>query len=99
VKNQLVRAIAKDKAHYRSMHPDVIAQGNAVNEGSKRNLTNKKMDPVEARRKIQREEGRSEAMQYFKSIEKNKLTWMILLINDKGRGVAVDRTVSVAEFL
>ena len=26
VKNQLVRAIAKDKAHYRSMHPDVIVQ-------------------------------------------------------------------------
>lgn len=86
VKNPLVHAVAKDKSHYRSMHPDVIAHGDVVNEGSKRNLTKKKIDPVEAQRKRQREVGRSEAMQYFESIKANTLTWMTLLASDTRRG-------------
>ena len=92
LRNQQVRAIAKDKAHFRSMHPDVIAKGDAVKEGSKRNLTNNKMDPVEAQRKRQREVGRSEAMQYFERIKGTKLTWKILLVN----GVAAAARTVVA---
>jgi hypothetical protein len=87
VKNPLLRAIARDKSYYCSMHPDVIAHGDAVNEGSKRNLTNKNIDPVAARQKRQREVGRSKAMQYFESIKDKRLTWMTLLTNDARLGV------------
>jgi len=43
VKNHFVCAVARDKAHYRSMHPDVISHIDAVDEGSKRNLEKEKL--------------------------------------------------------
>jgi len=79
VKNPLVRATARDKAHYRTMHPDVLARVDVINEGSKRNLVKQKIDKVEVRRKKQRDEGQSEALQYFENIKGKTLTWMAWL--------------------
>lgn len=88
VKNQFVCAVARDKAHYRSMHPDVISHIDAINEGSKRNLEKRKIDPVEVQRKRQRIEGRIEAMQYFNENNGIKLTWMAILFDSANVGGA-----------
>ena len=37
VQNPLIRSIAREKAHSRAMHPDVIAKTMKINEGNKRN--------------------------------------------------------------
>ena len=42
VKNPFVRATAREKAHYRTMHPDVLARVDVINEGSKRNIVKQK---------------------------------------------------------
>jgi len=86
VKNHFVCAVARDKAHYRSMHPDVISHIDAVDEGSKRNLEKRKIDPVEVQRKRQRIEGRIEAMKYYNEYDGTKLTWMAILFDSANVG-------------
>ncbi len=90
VKNAIVRALARDKAHYCNMHPDVIACVDVVNEGSKCNMVEKNIDRVEARRKKQCNEGRSEALQYFEKIKDMRLPWMVLLSDDAKEGGRLD---------
>jgi hypothetical protein len=46
VQNPLICSIAREKAHSRNMHQDVIAQTNKINEGNKRNLNELKTDLV-----------------------------------------------------
>ena len=44
VQNPGIRSLAREKANSRNMHPDVIAQTDKINEGSKRNLAEQKAD-------------------------------------------------------
>ena len=46
VQNPIARVHAREKAHSRNMHPDVISQTNKINEGNKRNLAESKTDLV-----------------------------------------------------
>jgi hypothetical protein len=46
VQNPVVCSLAKEKANSHNMHPDVIAQKDKINEGSKRNLAEQKADLV-----------------------------------------------------
>ncbi len=46
VQNPVVCSLAREKANLCNMHPDVIAQTDKINEGSKRNLAEKKADLV-----------------------------------------------------
>jgi hypothetical protein len=82
VQNPLIRSIAREKAHSRNMHPDVIAQTNKVNEGNKRNLTELKTDLAGTLRKRQRDVGRYEAMKYFMQGDVKRLSWSAPLFND-----------------
>ena len=82
VKNPIVRALARDKAHYRNMHPDVAARVDAINEASMGNYVEKNIDNVTSRRNKQRDEKRSEAIQCFEEIRDKTLTWMKLLVDD-----------------
>ncbi len=82
VQNPLIRSIAREKAHSRNMHPDVIAQTNKVNEGNKRNLMELKTDLAGTLRKRQRDVGRYEAMKYFMQDDVKRLSWSAPLFND-----------------
>ena len=46
VQNPIARVHAREKAHSRNMHPDVISQTNKINEGNKCNLAESKTDLV-----------------------------------------------------
>jgi len=46
VQNPVIRSLAREKANSRNMHPDVIAQTDKINEGSKCNLAEQKADLV-----------------------------------------------------
>ena len=62
VQSPIARAHAREKAHLRNMHPDVISQTNKINEGNKRNLAESRTDLVRTLRKNQRDIGRNDAM-------------------------------------
>jgi hypothetical protein len=51
VKNPIARAHAREKAHLRNMHPDVMSQTNKINEGNKHNLAESKNDLVRTLKK------------------------------------------------
>lgn len=85
VQNPLVRAIAREKANSRVTHPDVIAQTDTVDEGNKRNLSEKN-DPVGSQRKRQRDVGRKQSLQYFEENRDTTLTWLALLFVDSNEG-------------
>ena len=87
VQNPLVRMNAREKAASRKTHPEVLAQVEATNEGNKRKMSETKVDILSTKRKCQREEGRSRAMEYFEIIKEEKLTWADILYNSvKGGG-------------
>jgi hypothetical protein len=88
VQNPVVRSLAREKANSRNMHPDVIAQTDKINEGSKRNLTEQKADLVGVLRKRQRDFGRFEAMKYFKRDDNKRLTWSVPIFNDAKEGAS-----------
>ena len=46
VQNPIARVHAREKAHERKMHPNVISQTNKINKGNKRNLAESKTDLV-----------------------------------------------------
>ena len=46
VQNPVVCSLAREKANSHNMHPDVIAQIDKINKGSKRNLAEQKADLV-----------------------------------------------------
>ena len=54
VQNPVVCSLAREKANSHNMHPDVIAQIDKINKGSKRNLAEQKADLVGILRKRQR---------------------------------------------
>ena len=83
-----IRSLAREKANSRNMHPDVMAQTDKLNEGSKRNLAEQKADLVGMLRKRQRDVGRFEAMQYFKQDDNKRLTWSAPLFNDAKEGAS-----------
>ena len=62
VQNPVVLSLAREKANLRNMHPDVIAQTDKINKGSKHNLVEQKADLVGMLRKRQCDVGRFEAM-------------------------------------
>jgi hypothetical protein len=88
VQNPVIRSLAREKANSRNMHPDVIAQTDKINEGSKRNLVEQKADLVGMLRKRQRDVGRFEAMNYFKQDNIKRLTWSAPLFNDTKEGAS-----------
>ena len=96
VQNPLVRAHAREKADSRNAHPDVIANLEATNKRNKRKyVSEKKVDVIGTRQKMQHDMGRFEAMQYFDGNKDKTLMWSALLFsNDKGptRGGKADST-------
>jgi hypothetical protein len=88
VQNPLVRAMAQEKASYRNTHPDVLALVEATDEGNKRKLSeNNEVDILSIKRKMQREEGRIKALEYFEEFSKEeKLTWVEIIFNDDVKG-------------
>jgi len=82
VQNPIARAHAREKAHSRNMHPNVISQTNKINEGNKRNLAESKTDLVGMLRKKQRDFGRYEAMKYFMQDDVKRLSWSAPIFND-----------------
>jgi hypothetical protein len=87
VQNPLVRMNAREKAASRKTHPKVLAQMEATNEGNKRKMSETKVDILSTKRKCQREEGRTRAMEYFGNVKEEKLAWADILFNSvKGGG-------------
>jgi len=89
VQNPLVRAMAREKASSRNTHPDILAQVEATDEGNKRKLLEKnEVDILSIKQKMQREEGRIKALEYFEEFSKEeKLTWEEIIFDDvKGGG-------------
>ena len=82
VQNPIAHAHAREKAHERNMHPDVISQTNKINEGNKRNLAESKTDLVETLRKKQRNIGRYDAMKHFMQDDVKRLSWSAPIFND-----------------
>jgi hypothetical protein len=81
--------MAREKASSRNTHPDVLAQIEATDEGNKRKLLEKnEVDILSIKQKMQREEGRIKALEYFEEfLKKEKLTWVEITFDDvKGRG-------------
>ena len=82
VQNPIARAHAREKAHSRNMHPDVISHTNKINEGNKHNLAESKTDLIGTLRKKQRNFGRYEAMKYFMQDDVKRLSWSAPIFND-----------------
>ena len=82
VQNPIARAHAREKAHSRNMHPNVISQNNKINKGNKRNLVESKTDLVRTLRKKQRDFGRYEAMKYFMQDDVKRLSWSAPIFNN-----------------
>ena len=82
VQNPVICSLAREKANLRNMHPDVIAQTDKINEGSKRNLAEQKADFVGVLQKRQRDFGQFEAMKYFKHDDNKRPTWLAPIFNN-----------------
>jgi hypothetical protein len=60
----------------------------AKNEGNKRKMSETKVDSLVNKRKCQREEGRTRAIEYFGNVKEEKLTLADILFNSvKGGGM------------
>ena len=59
VQNPVICSLAREKTNSCNMHPDVMAQTDKLNKGSKRNLAEQKADLVGMLQKRQRNVGRS----------------------------------------
>ncbi len=86
------------KANSRNMHPDVIAQTDKINKGSKRNLAKQKADLVGMLWKRQHNVGWFEAMKYFKQDDNKRLTWLVPLFNDAKEGASNIRVILKKNF-
>ena len=82
VQDPLVRALAREKAASLNMHPDVLAQVESTDVGNKRNLSEKKANPISIKRQKQRDEGQFQALEYFGHAKEEMLTWAVVLFND-----------------
>jgi hypothetical protein len=88
VQNPVIRSLAREKANSHNMHPDVIAQTDKINEGSKHNLAEQKADLVGMLQKRQRDVERFEVIKYFKQDDNKRLTWSAPLFNDAKEGAS-----------
>jgi len=70
---------AQEKAALRKTHPEVLAQMEATNKGNKRKMSKTKVDILSTKRKCQRKEGRTRAMEYFRNVKEEKLAWADIL--------------------
>ena len=98
VQDPLVRALAREKAASRNMHPDVLAQVESTDVGNKRNLSERKADPISIKQQKQRDEGRFQALEYFGHAKEETLTWAVVLFND-GKVYTYDTNDMVSEYL
>ncbi len=53
-----------------------------TDKGNKQKLSERKVDILSTKQKLQREEGRFEAIRYFDNIKEDKLTWAEALFSD-----------------
>jgi hypothetical protein len=83
VQDPLVRALAREKATSRNTHPDVLAQVDATDTGTKRKVSEKKADVISTRRKLQRDVGRFQAIKYFIDTKEETLPWAEVLFHDR----------------
>ena len=83
VQDPLVRALAREKATSRNTHPDVLAQVDATDTGTKRKVSEKKADVISTRRKFQRDVGRLQAIKYFIDTKEETLPWAEVLFHDR----------------
>ncbi len=67
--------------HAQGTHADVIAFMKATNEGSKCNLSERKVDTVLVTQKMQRNVGRNNGIIYFEQM-KGELTGLSVLFDD-----------------
>jgi len=98
VQDPLVRALAREKAASRNMHPNVLAQVESTDVGNKRNLSEKKANPISIKQQKQRDEGRFQALEYFGHAKEETLTWAVVLFND-GNVDSYDTNTKVLEYL
>ena len=98
VQDPLVHALAREKAASRNMHSDVRAQVESTDVGNKRNLSEKKANPISIKRQKQRDEGRFQALEYFGHAKEETLTWAVVLFND-GKVDSYDTNTKVLEYL
>lgn len=100
VQDPLVRALAREKAASRNMHPDVLAQMESTDVGNKQNFLEEKANPISIKRQKQRDEGRFQTLEYFghHAKEEEKLTWVVVLFND-GKVDSYDTNTKVSEYL
>ncbi len=95
----LVRALVREKAASRNMHPDVLAQVDLTDVGNKQIfLLEKKANPISIKRQKQRDEGRFQALEYFCHAKEETLTWAVVLFND-GTVNSYDTNAKVSEYL
>ncbi len=95
VQNPLVRMNAREKAASHKTHPKVLTQMEAKNEGNKRKMSETKVDSLVTKRKCQREEGRTRAIEYFGNVKEEKLTLADILFNSvKGGGCETKNATS-----
>ncbi len=98
VQNPLVCALAQEKANSCNTHLDVIAHTDAKNEGNKRNfVSEKEVDVVAMRQKIQRNMGRLKAIQYFDTNKDKRLIWLAPLFNDAKWGASEGKAATLED--
>jgi hypothetical protein len=74
VQDPLVHALARKKAASCNRHPDVLAQVELTDVRNKRNLSERKANPISIERQKQRNEGRFQALEYFGHAKEETLT-------------------------
>ena len=83
VQDPLVRALAREKAASRNMHPDVLAQVELTDVGNRRNLSERKADPISIKRQKQCDEGWFHALECFGHAKEETLTCVTVLFIDR----------------
>ncbi len=92
------RALAREKAASRNMHPDVLAKVESMDVGNKQNLSGRKADLISIKPQKQRDEGQFHALEYFGHAKEETLTWVAVLFND-GKVDSYDTNAKVSEYL
>jgi hypothetical protein len=97
VQDPLVRALAREKATSRNMHPNELAQVEETDAGNKQKLSEKKADVI-LKKKWQRNEGRFQAIKYFDCTKEEILTWAAILFHNRKMDSYNDKA-QAAEYL
>jgi hypothetical protein len=98
VQDPLVRALTRKKAASHNMHPDVLAQVESTDVGNKRNLSERKADPILIKHQKQCNEGRFHALEYVSCAKEETLTWAVVLFIDRKVDL-YDMKAKVSEYL